>query len=126
MGAKITSASVTVRVMPASESLRAEAIVSTVGVPTSVVKTRSHFRAFAGAPPRPYSSEERVDERRDRGPFREHDQDREQKHGDHDRSQPPLLPDLHEGPELAEDREPIEEATGGTRHSSSPCLVGPP
>src|SRR5262245_59190962 len=125
MGAKIPSASVTVRAMLTSENLRAEAIVSTVGVPTSVVKTRSHPRAFAGAPPRPWPSEERVDERRDRGAFRQHDQDREQKHGDHDRSQPPLLPDLHEGPKLAEDREPIEEATRGTRHPSSPCLVGP-
>src|SRR5262245_23478602 len=126
MGAKIPSASVTVRAMLTSENLRAEAVVSTVGVPTSVVKTRSHPRAVAGAPPRPWPSEESVDERRDRGAFRQHDQDREQEHGDHDRSQPPLLPNLHEGPELAEDREAIEEATRATRHPSSPCLVGLP
>ena len=38
---------------------------------------------------------------RDRGPLGQHDEKAQHPEHDHDRPKPPLLPDLHKGPELA-------------------------
>src|SRR5437773_2617746 len=64
----------------------------------------------AGARPRRVPSwerrsEERVDERRDGGALREHDERAEEREHEHDRTEPPLLADPHEGPELTDQRE---------------------
>src|SRR6266404_5145372 len=88
MGAKMTTASALVASALASATRRAPISVRSAPVSTSVAN-------------RP--SEQRVDEWGHRGAFGEHDQHREQEHRDHDRPEPPLLADLHEGPQLPED-----------------------
>src|SRR5262245_1600867 len=52
------------------------------------------------------ASEEYVDERCDGGAFGEDDKHLQEQHRDHDGSEPPLLADLHEGPQLTEDPHP--------------------
>ena len=49
--------------------------------------------------------EQRVDERRERGAFRHHDDEAEEYQHEHDGGQPELLADAQEAPELAEDTE---------------------
>src|SRR4051812_23506240 len=69
-----------------------------------------------GAPPRPRARprkrarpggrsalEQRVDERRHRRALREYDEQAQEGEHEDDGPQPPLLADLHEGPELAQD-----------------------
>src|SRR5262245_44542763 len=88
MGAKTATANAVATASPMSAVRRDPTPAPTTPVSTPLAKA---------------TSEQRVDERRYRGALGQHDQHRQQQHRDHDRPEPPLLANPHEGPQLAED-----------------------